>query len=308
MNNLPELDDLRVFRVAARLGSFAATANELGTSPAYVTKRIAILEARLQVKLFHRTSRRVAITDEGETIYGWAQRIDEDVDQMLAAVTSARSAPEGLIRISASFGLGRNHIAPALSELRRRYPLLEVRLDLYDRAVDLIAEDIDIDIRVGEVPEPNLIAHRIVASSRILCASPKYIAEHGEPGTPSELAQHACLVIHERNQSFGVWRLYGPGGLLTVKVRSPMASNHGEIVRTWAIEGHGIMLRAMWDVADSLERGELVRVLPAYRQPAEVWAVSPVRLSASGKVRVCVRFLQEQLQRGPFALPGPHAD
>jgi len=87
-----------------------------------------------------------------------------------------------------------------------------------------------------------------------------------------------------------------------------MSSNHGDIVRTWAIEGHGIMLRALWDVADTLQSKRLVQVLPAYRQSAEVWAVSPVRLSTSGKVRVCVRFLQEQLQDGPFALPGPHRD
>ena len=289
--------------MAARLGSFAATANELGSSPAYVTKRIAILERRLRVKLFHRTSRRIAITDEGETIYAWAQKIDDNVDQMLEAIKATKSTPEGLIRISASFGLGRNYIAPALSELRRRYPSLEIRLDLFDRAVDLIAEDIDIDIRVGDVPEPNLIAHRIVASSRILCAAPSYLEKHGEPRSLAELAQHACLVIHERDQSFGVWRLYGPGGLETVKVRSPMSSNHGDIVRSWAIEGHGIMLRAVWDVADALTTGQLVRVLEAYRQPAEVWAVSPVRLSMSGKVRVCVRFLQEQLQQGTFALP-----
>jgi LysR family transcriptional activator of dmlA len=308
VNEAPLLEDLRVFRTAARLGSFSATATELGVSPAYVTKRIAILERRLRIKLFHRTSRRVAVTDEGETIYAWAQKIDEDVDQMLEAVKSGQSSPQGMIRISTSFGLGRNYVAPVLSELRRRYPSLEMRLDLFDRAVDLIAEDIDIDIRVGEVPEPNLIAHRIIASSRILCASPAYLAKHGEPRTLAELAQHACLVIHERDQSFGVWRLYGPSGLETVKVTSPLSSNHGDIVRTWAIEGHGIMLRAIWDVADNIDKGELVRVLPAYRQSAEVWAVSPVRLSASGKVRVCVRFLQEQLQHGPFELPGPHGD
>ena len=213
VNDSPLLEDLRVFRIAARLGSFTATANELGTSPAYVSKRIAILERHLQVKLFHRTSRRVAITEEGETIYGWAQRIDDDVDQMLDAVAASKSTPAGLIRISTSFGLGRNYVAPVLSELRRHYPSLEIRLDLFDRAVDLIAEDIDIDIRVGEVPEPNLIAHRIIASSRILCASPRYLEKNGEPRTPADLAQHACLVIHERDQSFGVWRLYGPGGL-----------------------------------------------------------------------------------------------
>jgi len=308
VNDSPLLADLRVFRTAVRLGSFAATANELGTSAAYVSKRIAILEEHLKVKLFHRTSRRVAITDEGEVVYGWVQRIDDDLDQMLEAIKAGKSTPEGLIRISASFGLGRNYIAPILSELRRQYPKLEIRLDLFDRAVDLIAEDIDIDIRVGDVPEPNLIAHRIIESRRILCASPAYLERHGEPRTLADLAQHACLVIHERDQSFGVWRLYGPSGLETVKVRSPMSSNHGDIVRTWAIDGHGIMLRAAWDVADTFLSRQLVRVLPAYSQPAEVWAVSPVKLSTSGKIRVWVRFLQEQLQQGSFALPRTDTD
>jgi LysR family transcriptional activator of dmlA len=271
-----------------------------------VSKRIAILEKRLRVRLFHRTSRRIAITDDGETIYRWAQKVDEDIDQMLEAVKAAKSSPEGLIHISTSFGLGRNYVAPVLSDLRRSHPSLDIRLDLLDRPVDLISEGIDIDIRVGTVPEPNLIAHRIVESSRILCASPAYLQKRGEPRTLADLAQHACLVIHERDQSFGVWRLYGPAGLETVKVTSPMSSNHGDVVRTWAIEGHGIMLRAIWDVEESLATGQLVRVLPSYRQRAEVWAVSPVRLSSSGKVRVCVRFLQEQLQHGPFALRDPY--
>jgi LysR family transcriptional activator of dmlA len=158
---------------------------------------------------------------------------------------------------------------------------------LFDRAVDLIAEDIDIDIRVGEVPEPNLIAHRIAASSRILCASPKYLERHGGPRTPADLTQHACLVIHERDQSFGVWRLYGPAGLETVKVTSPMSSNHGDVVRTWAIEGHGIMLRAVWDVAESLVR-QLVRVLPSYGSRGSLGS-APLRLSSSGRCRsACV--------------------
>jgi LysR family transcriptional activator of dmlA len=122
------------------------------------------------------------------------------------------------------------------------------------------------------------------------------------PNTLADLAQHACLVIRERDQTFGVWRLQGPNGLETVKVTGPLSSNHGDIVRQWSLAGHGIMLRAVWDVAASLQAGELVNVLPAYRQPAEVWAVSTARLANSAKVRVCVRFLQEQLTRGPLAL------
>jgi LysR family transcriptional activator of dmlA len=152
------------------------------------------------------------------------------------------------------------------------------------------------------VQEPNLIAHRIGVSSRILCAAPAYLERHGQPKTLEDLAQHACLVIRERDQAFGVWRLLGPNGPETVKVTGHLSSNHGDIVRQWSLAGHGIMLRAVWDVAASLQAGELVNVLPAYRQPVEVWAVSTARLANSAKVRVCVRFLQEQLAHGPFAL------
>jgi LysR family transcriptional activator of dmlA len=200
-----------------------------------------------------------------------------------------------LLRISTSFGLGRNHVAPAISELARRYPELEVRLELVDRPVDLAREGIDIDIRVGEVPEPNLIAHRIANSSRILCAAPEYLARQGTPAALGELSHHACLVIRERGQTFGVWRMYGPSGLETAKVTGPLSSNHGDIVRQWALAGHGIMLRAMWDVAANLAAGELVRVLPAYRQPVDVWAVTTSRLASSAKVRVGVQYLQQHV-------------
>ena len=302
MNRLPLLEDLRLFSLAARRSSFAATATEAGASPAYVSKRIAILEEVLQAKLFHRTTRRVSITVDGETVYQWAQRILEDVDLMSDAVAAGRSEPRGMLRISTSFRLGRQHIGPALSELARRYPALEVRLEVVDRAVDLVSEGFDLDIRIGAVSEPNLIAHRIAPSDRILCAAPAYLADRGRPRTLVELAQHACLLFRERDQAFGVWRLEGPNGLETVKITGPLSSNNIDIVRQWAHDGHGIIMSSVWDLSASLEAGELAHVLPEYRQPADIWAVSTARLANSAKVRVCVRFLQERLTQGPYAL------
>ena len=144
------------------------TASELGSSPAYVSKRIGILEKTLRVKLFHRSTRRVTVTDDGEIVYQWAQRILEEVEGMASAVSTLKTDPRGVLRISTSFG--RDHVAPAISELAKRHAGLEIRLELVDRAVDLIGEGIDIDIRVGEVHEPQLIAHRIAAGSRVLSA------------------------------------------------------------------------------------------------------------------------------------------
>jgi LysR family transcriptional activator of dmlA len=293
----PLLEDLRLFCTVVRKRGFAASALELGVSRAYVSKRIALLESALQVRLLHRTTRSVSLTDNGDIVHQWAQRIVEDIDQMAEAVTSARIAPQGLLRICTSSGFGRNRISPAISELAQRHPSLEIQLELLDRPVDLVGEGFHLDIRIGEVHEPNLIARRIASNARILCAAPAYLKRHGTPVALENLAQHRCIVIRERDQDFGRWKLAGPKGMETVRVTGPLSANNGEIVHRWAIDGHGIILRSVWDVGPSLAAGELVRVLPQYEQAADVWAVYPSRLSSSAKVRVCVQFLEEWLSR-----------
>ncbi|WP_371319894.1 LysR family transcriptional regulator [Variovorax sp. dw_308] len=303
MNLKFQLDDLRVFCLAARKASFAATATELGTSPAYVSKRIAILEKALGVTLFHRAARRVTVTEDGERVYASAQQIFQDVDHMGETVAGGKLDPRGLLRVTTSARLGRMHIGPALSLLARRYPALDITLDAVDRRVDLVGENIDLDVRVGEVDEPHLVAHKIATSVRLLCAAPTYVARRGAPEKVAELSQHDCLVLRDRNQAFGVWRLTGPTGTEKVKVTGRLSSNNSEIVRGWGNDGHGILLQAQWDLHDDISAGRLVPVLPQWWQPADIWAASSVRLSHSAKVRVCVQFLQEQLNgKGPFAL------
>ena len=298
-----QLDDLRVFCLAARKSSFSATATELGTSPAYVSKRIAILEQALGVNLFHRSARRVTVTDDGERVYASAQSIFESVDDMMETVADDRVDPRGTLRVTTSFRLGRTHIGPLLSLFARRYPSLDITLDMVDRRVDLVSENVDLDVRIGEVVEPHLVAHRIADSTRLLCAAPSYLARRGTPSALAELAQHECLVLRDRNQAFGVWQLRGPHGTEKVKVTGGLSSNNAEIVRGWATDGHGILLQTNWDLHEDLAAGRLVRILPAYAQPADIWAATTVRLSHSAKVRACVRFLQEQLTSdGPFAL------
>lgn len=295
MKNSPQLDDLRLFCAVARHRSFAATARELGLSNAVVSKRIAILEATLAATLLHRTTRSVALTEPGETVLQWAQRLLDDVDQLADAVSETRAEPRGLLRICTSSGFGRNRIAPALSALAKRHPGLEIQLELRDRPVDLIDEGFHLDIRFGEAREPYLISCRLAANERVLCAAPAYLAAHGTPAALADLARHRCIVIRERYEDFGRWTLHGPRGEETVKVSGPLSASNGEIVHQWAIDGHGIILRSLWDVGPSLDRGDLVRVLPDYAQRVDVWAVYPSRLSASGRLRVCVEFLEECL-------------
>lgn len=295
MNNLPPLEDLRLFCAVARNRSFLATAKELGVSPACVSKRIALLEEVLKVRLLHRTTRRVGLNEDGAAVLQWAQRILEDAQQMAEAVSAARTAPRGLLRISASAGFGRKRIAPALSRLALAHPALRIHLELLSRPVDLIAEGFDLDLRIGGESDPDLIVRRIADNARVLCAAPAYAARCGLPAELGDLERHACIVVRERDQSFGVWNLQGPRGAETVRVSGPLSCSNGEVARQWALDGHGIILRSTWDVAEDLEAGRLARVLPDHRQDAPVCAVYPLRLTESAKVRVCVEYLQECL-------------
>jgi len=291
VNSLPSNEDLRVFAAVVRDTSFSAAAQALGMSPAYISKRVRVLETQLGTRLLDRTTRRVVVTEEGQRVMQHAQRILADLDQLVEAVGAARRMPRGQLRISASFGFGRERVAPAVSALVERYPQLQVRLEVFDRLVDVAAEGIDLDVRVGDEIAPHLVARKLVANHRVLCASPAYIARHGSPRKLDDLAQHACLAIKERDHPFGVWRLQSGSTTHTVKVNGPLSTNHGEVAVRWALDGRGIVLRSLWDVAALLQAGRLVQVLPDYRQDANVWAVMPQRQTSSAKVRACVDFL-----------------
>lgn len=297
MNIKPQLDDLRLFCVVARNRSFAATSRELGISKAVVSKRIALLEGAVQESLFHRTTRNVSLTAQGEIVHQWAQRILEDVDLMGEAISREKAAPSGLLRICSSTGFGRSRLAPALSELARQFPLLEIQVELFDRLVDLVDEGFQLDIRLGHVREGNVIKRRIARNRRVLCASPAYLERFGMPQFLEDLQAHRCIPIRERDQDFGRWELDGPDGLVAIKVSGPLSANNGEIVRQWAIDGHGIILRSTWDISREIEAGLLLPVLPQYFQQADVWAVYPSRLSVSAKVKVCVEFLEQWFEQ-----------
>lgn len=302
MNNDWDLVDLRVFCSVARLSSFNAAATELGISPAYASKRIADLERALGATLFRRTTRRVHITDEGALAYAWARRVLDAAEGLTQEVAGAKGSPSGSVRISTSMRLGRNHVSPVLSLLKREYPALEFWVELLDRRVDLIGEGFDIDIRMAEVTEPHLVRHLIAKNKRILCAAPAYLERRGRPETLADLALHDCLLYRERHLTFGVWRMDGPGGPESVKVTGSMGANHSDVVRKWALDGHGIVMLSSWDIAPELKEGALERVLPGYSQVADLWAATATRLADSPKLRVCIEYLSKYLTKGEFAL------
>lgn len=296
-DRLPLAEDLRVFLAVVNKQSFAAAATELGQSPAYVSKRIQILEEALSARLLHRSTRGIRLTEEGERAQRWALRILDNFDQFIGDLSDSRTEPRGNVHICSSFGFGRCHVAPAVAELAERYPQLSLRLDLYDRVIDLVAEGVDLEILVGDdIPEQH-IGKKLAQHQRILCASPDYLKAHGVPESLEELTQHQCLVLKERDNPFGIWSVTAEGEEQRIRVKGALSSNSGEVVLQWALKHHGIILRSQWDVQPYLDSGELVQVLPAYSQPASVWAVYPTRLAESAKLRVCVEFFQQRFSQ-----------
>jgi len=302
MSSEPLLSDLRVFCAVVQAGTFVRTAAQLGVSPAFVTKRIGILEGQLGVKLFHRNTRRVLLSQDGETVYVSARRMMDEMASLNEAIASKRSEPSGVLRVAASPCLGRAQISPILSLLTQRYPLVDVWMELADREVDLVGEGFDIDIRVGQPPQQELIGHRILSGARVLCAAPAYLARHGKPAALAELSRHECLVARYREQGLGLWRLHGPDGPELVKVQGRFGSNQGEVIRDWALQGMGIVLLSEWDVAGEMASGKLVRILPDYYEPADLWVMTSTRGAESARISACIAFLREHLLQGPYAL------
>ena len=296
-DRLPLPEDLRVFLTVIRKQGFAAASEELGLSPAYVSKRIRILEEALRVRLFHRTNWRCVLTGDGELAEHAAVQVLSDLEALFDDLSKARQTPRGLLHICSSFGFGRNHVAPAVARLAEQFPQLEIRLDVFDRVVDIVGEGFDLEIRVGDDLPGQHLSKRLVSNQRVLCAAPGYLERRGTPTTLDELSRHDCLVIKERNNAFGVWQLERDGETRGVRISGPLSSNNGEIVLQWALHGRGILLRSMWDVGPMLKQGSLVQVLHDFSQSADVWAVYPTRLANSAKLRLCVEFLEQQFKR-----------
>jgi len=226
--NFPLPKDLNVFLTVIRQQSFTAAAEELGQSPAYISKRIGVLESMLKTRLLHLTTRRLVLTDDGERTQRWAMRILNDFEDMVGDLTQAQQVPRGLIHICSSFGFGRKRVAPALSMLTEKYPELEARLEVFDRAVDIIPEGFDLEIRVGEDLPQQHICKLLKPNVRVLCAAPEYLEQRGTPQTLDDLQNHDCLVLKERNSSFGLWNLTRRGKRVTVPIGGSLSSGRGK--------------------------------------------------------------------------------
>lgn len=286
----------------------AAAAQELGITPPAVSKRLAALERRLGVRLLQRTTRQISLTPEGETYLVMGARVLEDLEALERTVTGSQLEPKGLIRVCATLGFGRRYVAPVLSGFARRYPDVEVQLNLTDRPVNLVEQGLDLQIRFGELPDSRLTARLLAHNQRVLCASPSYLKRAGWPASPRDLTHHACLFIRENDETFGSWHLRHGSKNETLKVRGPLASNDGECVLRWGLEEHGILMRSLWEVAPLLKSGKLRRVLAAWAlPPADIYAVFPSRTHLPAKTRALVDFLLVSFERHRLSADGDWA-
>ena len=288
--------DLGFFSVLAGAGSLSAAARELGITTPAVSKHLALMETRVGVALINRTTRRMSLTPEGEVYLEHARRILGEIDDMEGLLGVSRSTPTGLLRVNATLGFGRSHVAPLISRFVRKHPQVEVQLQLSVNPPPLTDDAFDVCIRFGAPPDSRMIARQIAPNRRLLCASPAYLARHGMPKVPNDLTRHNCIGIRQGEEAYGVWRLtHGRGKAAkteAVKTRGNLATNDGEIAVNWALDGHGILMRAEWDIERYLRNGRLVQVLPQYATPdASIHAVYPQRHQLAARVRAFVDFV-----------------
>lgn len=221
---MKEDSELGFFCLLVKQGSLASTARELNLTPPAVSRRLALLEERLGVRLLNRTTRRISLTSEGEVYFRSAQRILNDIDDMERLVSSSRAAPKGMLRVNAPLGFGRSYVGPAISGFSKDYPEVSVQLHLTDRPVSLPDESIDISIRFGEIPDSRLIARKVASNRRLLVASPTYLHASGTPAYPHDLTQHQCIVLRQNSGAYGNWRLIKGERSETIKVHGDRKS------------------------------------------------------------------------------------
>jgi DNA-binding transcriptional LysR family regulator len=295
-----DIETLAAFVAVARSGSFTTAAAQLGVSKATVSKRVAALEAELGLPLLHRTTRQVVPTDAGDRLLAQAAPALDSLARAREDLRDDQDEPTGLIRLTAPVSYGVQTITPSLTALLLRHPRLQIAASFTDKPVDLLAEGFDLAIRIGELPDSSLRARRLGSIRRLLCASPSYLAAHGQPACPADLRNHRCLHYTWR-QSGTTWSFpTEDGGLESIPVTGPVMVDSGEALRCMALGGLGIAQLPDHIVADDLDNGRLVPILEDYPEaPRTVWAVLPPGRQMSNKVRLLVDFLVEQIKEAP---------
>jgi DNA-binding transcriptional LysR family regulator len=294
------LHEMAVFNKVVATGSLTAAARDLGVSTAAVSRKLAALEARLGVRLLHRTTRRLSLTDEGAVYHEASARILSEIEEADAAASARRVEPQGVLKVAIPASFGLKHIAPLVPRFAQDFPRVQLALSLSDRTVNVIEEGFDVAIRIAELQDSSLAARRLAPNRRVVCASPAYLRKHGTPRTPADLLQHNCLTTTDFHMT---WEYRDPQGKRdAVRVSGRYACDNWEVLREWAVAGLGVALKSTWDVRSHLDDGSLVPLLPGYAFGPDVgiYAVYPHRRYLPAKTRVFIDFLADSFGPQPY--------
>jgi DNA-binding transcriptional LysR family regulator len=292
------ISDLEIFARVARTGNMSAAGREMSLSPAVVSKRISLLEDRLGARLFQRTTRQLTLTETGDGYFKRVVDILSLVEEAEDFVSRRNTKPRGVLKVTVPTSFARRHITPHLNAFLVRYPDIELDLNLTDSYVDIIRDGFDLAIRIGELQDSSLVARKLAADKRVLCASPQYLAKATPLTSIDQLELHNCLGAGPQES----WRLEGPGGERQVRISSNLRTNSADFVREALLAGLGVGLRATWEIGQELQTGELVRVLPDYRGSGAlaIHAVYPSRDFMPAKVNVFIDHLADIYGAEPY--------
>src|SRR6476646_10570894 len=295
--------EMAIFERVAERGSFAGAATDVGLSPSAVAKLITRLEHRLGVRLINRTTRRLALTAEGET---YLHRVHEILGAIAVAeseIVSARTSPRGHLRVHTFPVIACHELASALPEFLVRHPHLSFDFMVTNRSVDLIGENVDVSLRIGPLEDSGLVSRKIVDLSRIVCASPDYLTRHGRPAEPADLVRHACLTL-SRNPGSASWPFRVDGELVRIDVKGPVSADSADMLLQLAIGGTGILRLSEHVVAPSIREGLLQPLLQDAQDPENypLFALLPPGRHQAPKVRAFIDFLIERLGSAPWRM------
>ncbi|HZX25829.1 MAG TPA: LysR family transcriptional regulator [Telluria sp.] len=286
------LDDVRFFQILVKAGSMVAAARELNVSPPAITQRLQQIEAKHGVRLVDRSTRRMQLTDEGELMFEKGALICAEADALTDLLAARSGVVTGHLRVSAPFGFSRRHLAPLVADFHIRHPALKISLSVADNPSLHDTGTADVTFHIGELQDSSMVAYRIAPNERLLCAAPKYLRRRGMPGAPEDLTEHECITLRENNEDVSLWKFTRGKTSRHVRIEPALTSNDGDIVCQWALQGHGIIVRSEWDVADALKSGKLVRLLPDWQlAPADVVALVPQRKGMSARVKAFLDFV-----------------
>lgn len=292
---------MQTFCAVVDAGSFVKAADVLGFSKAAVSRYVGDLEGRLGVRLMHRTTRRLSLTDEGEVFYARCRELLAGVEEAEAELGSRSGAARGLLRVNAPVTFGILHLAPLWGVFRDLYPQVRLDVTLSDRVVDLVEEGYDLTIRIATLPSSTLISKRLASTRVVLCASPQYLARHGTPLQPDELAGHT-IIGYSHASAGNEWSFDGPAGRVSIKTRPSILTNNGDTCRAAALAHQGVILQPTFLIGADLAAGTLVELMPEFRSiELGIYAIYPTRKHVAPKVRALIEFLAKRFAEKPPA-------